>query len=59
MMRIERSPKSDKRRRDWEKRYDKRAKRLSGPVVTRYVCPLCGGPHAKSACGDEKAPPAA
>lgn len=53
-MRIERSPKTEKRRRDWEKRYDKRAARLSGPVTTRYVCPICGGPHAKKDHNDEE-----
>jgi hypothetical protein len=56
-MRIERSPKTEKRRRDWEKRYDKRAKRMSGPVVVRYVCPICGGAHAKSDHNDEAPPP--
>jgi hypothetical protein len=52
-MGIERSPKSQKRQREWEKRFDKRAKRKSGPVVVRYVCPVCGGAHAKKDCTND------
>ena len=37
-----------KRERDKRKREEKRWARKSGPVTTRYVCPVCGGPHPRA-----------
>jgi hypothetical protein len=44
---VETSPARDRRaaaRRRQEKRWAKK----SGPITVRFVCPICGGPHAKS-----------
>lgn len=55
LMGLEKTPGRKVRDRLARERYDRRAKRKSGPVVTRFVCPVCGGPHAKKDHNDEGA----
>ena len=45
---VETTPGRAKRKRAAMKREEKRWARKSGEVVTRFECPVCGGPHAKA-----------
>lgn len=42
------SPERRARRAAAKRREEKRWARKSGPVTVRFVCPICGGAHAKS-----------
>ena len=45
---IEKTPGRKKQDRRARKKYAARAKRKSGPVTVRYVCPICGDNHSKA-----------
>jgi hypothetical protein len=49
---IETSPARAKARAKARARQEKRWAAKAGPVNVRYVCPLCGGQHAKDAHPD-------
>ncbi len=49
-MGMEKSPARKLREAASRRRQDKRWAAKSGEVLTRYVCPLCAGAHARSDC---------
>ena len=49
-MGMEKSPERRKREAARRKRQEKRWARKSGPVATRFECPVCGGAHARADC---------
>lgn len=51
-MGMEKSPARKKREAAGRRRQDKRWAAKSGEVLTRFVCPLCGGADARSDCPD-------
>jgi hypothetical protein len=44
---VETSPARTKARAQARARQEKRWAKKAGPVTTRYICPICGGPHPK------------
>ena len=45
---LSKSPERQARDRARRKRQDERWARKSGPVTSRFVCPICGGPHSRA-----------
>src|SRR5438105_2278182 len=43
---LSKSPNRQARDRARRKREEKRWERKSGPVTTRFICPICGGTHS-------------
>ena len=50
---LEKSPERRRREAATRKRQEQRWARKSGPVSVRFMCPVCGGEHARSECPAE------